>query len=507
MLHLARRPAPAVAAFLLLAGAASAAAAQDACKVDYNRPNEVKNLYLAIDFRKDRKSITDAIRGLTSKWDKVGNLPASHLLLSRALMWHASQPDAPSTARRGDLGYATSPEQTIDLFSEIEKETAEFERLAPGCSSETDPIRRFVMLKALNQSVEYINFQSSDQAVVAGKLDTARTLLERAIRLTPDLPYGHFYMSFVARRQNNTAAERAALRKVVELATKDAVAKDTSLASTRRDALINLGMSYYNEAQQASEAERVKPAAEAAQLFRTLLGEYPTDAEAAKVQNVLNSSLAMSGDSAATNRIFEDMLTNPAKYGEDQLVSAGIAQFDGGKGNPERSLRFFEAALSNNPNQRDALNNALNLYYRLKSYDKLVALGPRFLAIEPNLATTYQLIGYAYQELAKAEKTPARKKVLSDSSKKYVDGAAKLPVTVQIEQLAYDGTTYTVSGTAESNSAAAKSAKIRFEFIDKSGKVVASEEAPISVAAGGSTKFSISVKQPGITGYRYQPVM
>ncbi|HKG95963.1 MAG TPA: hypothetical protein VKA84_28885, partial [Gemmatimonadaceae bacterium] len=441
MLHV-RRPATAAAAAAaaatlaaLLAGAAvmpASVAAQDACKIDYNKPSEIKSLYLAIDFKKDRKSIGDAMRALTAKWDKMASLPAAHLLVGRALMWYASQPDAPATMRRGDLGYATNPEQTVDLVAEMERESAEVDRLVPACRSETDAVRRFVLMKSLNQSVEYINFQSSDQALVKGKLDTARALLERAIRVTPELPYGHFYMSFVARRQNDTTAERAALRRVVELATKDAVLKDTSLASTRRDALINLGMSYYSEAQAAPEGQKARPSGEATSYFRTILAEYPNDAEAAKVQNVLNSSLAMSGDTAATQRIYDDMLANPTKYSDDQLVSTGIQLFNGGKGSPERALRFFESALTVNPNQRDALNNSLNLYYRLKQYDKLVASAPRFLTIEPNLITTYQLIGYAYQELSKAEKDAARKKALSDSSKKYVEGGTKLPVSVQI---------------------------------------------------------------------------
>src|SRR5215208_698360 len=427
MLHV-RRPATAAAAAApaatlaaLLAGAAvmpASVAAQDACKIDYNKPSEIKSLYLAIDFKKDRKSIGDAMRALTAKWDKMASLPAAHLLVGRALMWYASQPDAPATMRRGDLGYATNPEQTVDLVAEMERESAEVDRLVPTCRSETDAVRRFVLMKSLNQSVEYINFQSSDQALVKGKLDTARALLERAIRVTPELPYGHFYMSFVARRQNDTTAERAALRRVVELATKDAVLKDTSLASTRRDALINLGMSYYSEAQAAPEGQKARPSGEATSYFRTILAEYPND------------------DTAATQRIYDDMLANPTKYSDDQLVSTGIQLFNGGKGSPERALRFFESALTVNPNQRDALNNSLNLYYRLKQYDKQVASAPRFLTIEPNLITTYQLIGYAYQELSKAEKDAARKKALSDSSKKYVEGGTKLPVSVQIEQLA-----------------------------------------------------------------------
>ena len=511
MLHVVRARsaayAAAAAALLTLASAPVAAAAQEACKIDYNKPNEVKNLYLAIDFKKDRKSITDAMRSLTSKWDKVQNLPAAHLMVGQALMWHATQPGATATVRRGDVGFATMPDQTIDLYAEMERAAAEVERLAPGCGSETEMIRRVVLQRALNQSVDYINFQSTDQAMVRAKMDTARTLLDRAIRVMPTLPYGHYYLSFVARRMNDTTAERAALRKVIELTPKDAIAKDTSLATTRRDALINLGMSFYTQAQTASEAQRAAPAGEAVGILRTLLAEYPNDPEAAKVQNVLNSSLSLSGDTAATARVHDDMLANPAKYGDDQLVTTGMQLFNGGKGSTERALRFFEAALVVNPNQRDALNNSLNLYYRLKQFDRITTVGPRFLTIEPNLASTWQMIGYAYQEMAKAEKDVARKKTLNDSAKKYIDGSNKLPVTIDIQQLAYDGTKYSVSGTAENATPGAKNTKVRFEFLDKSGKVVASEEAPLNLGNGGSAKFKVEVSGSGIAGYRYQPIM
>src|SRR5215208_4426189 len=138
MLHTARRPATAATAAVLvalMAGVAAPAAvgAQEACKIDYNKPSEVKNLYLAIDFKKDKKSIGDALRALTTKWDKVQTLPAAHLLVGRALMWYASQPDAPTTARRGDLGFATNPDQAIDLVAEMDRESAEVDRLLPAC--------------------------------------------------------------------------------------------------------------------------------------------------------------------------------------------------------------------------------------------------------------------------------------------------------------------------------------------------------------------------------------
>ncbi|HKG95353.1 MAG TPA: FxLYD domain-containing protein, partial [Gemmatimonadaceae bacterium] len=66
---------------------------------------------------------------------------------------------------------------------------------------------------------------------------------------------------------------------------------------------------------------------------------------------------------------------------------------------------------------------------------------------------------------------------------------------------------YTVTGMAENNTPGEKNTKIRFEFLDKTGKVVASEEAPLTIANGGAAKFTVEVRQPGIAAYRYQPVM
>jgi hypothetical protein len=130
------------------------------------------------------------------------------------------------------------------------------------------------------------------------------------------------------------------------------------------------------------------------------------------------------------------------------------------------------------------------------------------VSIDPSHAENWKLLGYAYAMLQPEEKDPAKKKMLTDSIVKYSTLADNMTTDVTIEEFSARPTTATIDGQiANMDSKATKNYEIKFEFLDKDGKVVATKSATIAGVGPTSAKaFKVEVEAPGITWFRYAPV-
>jgi hypothetical protein len=70
------------------------------------------------------------------------------------------------------------------------------------------------------------------------------------------------------------------------------------------------------------------------------------------------------------------------------------------------------------------------------------------------------------------------------------------------------GATASVDGMVQNlDTKATKTYQLKFEFLDKDGKVVATQETSVGpVAPGTSKSFKIEVDKPGVAWFRYAPV-
>src|SRR5437762_8087682 len=130
-----------------------------------------------------------------------------------------------------------------------------------------------------------------------------------------------------------------------------------------------------------------------------------------------------------------------------------------------------------------------------------------------------------YQEKAKAtkaaaEKTgPGGKKVPMDPAivklfnaqndslltffKKFQDA----PVKVTFNLFAHDGGKHTLGGTVENLSAETKSYDVKFEFLDATGKVIATSTAKLDAVAPKTSKpFRVTADGEGVVAFRYAPI-
>jgi hypothetical protein len=132
----------------------------------------------------------------------------------------------------------------------------------------------------------------------------------------------------------------------------------------------------------------------------------------------------------------------------------------------------------------------------------------QLVAIDPSHAENWKLLGYAYAMMQPEEKDPAKKKALTDSIVKYSTLADEMKTDVTIEEFSVQPAKASVDGNiANLDDKATKTYQIKFEFLDKDGKVVDTKEMSVGPVAPTSAKaFKIEVDKPGVAWFRYAPV-
>ena len=96
---------------------------------------------------------------------------------------------------------------------------------------------------------------------------------------------------------------------------------------------------------------------------------------------------------------------------------------------------------------------------------------------------------------------------LVDSALKYNDVMQKLPARVAFTEFTPTEAKTTLGGTITNNTAAQRSFSFKVEFIDKSGKVVGSQDVSVGpVAPQKSATFSATATGAGIVAFRYNPI-
>ncbi len=465
---------------------------------------------------KQKQAVRDGMKALMDKSAKPDAILAADYMTRAYYFWLADAA-LPATVKRSEIGLVDQPDATINLFTAIDSTMTAMEKAAPACKdAETARYRRALWATLINASVPYLNVQpGTDSTAYKRAIDSASTLLTFANAMNPEDPRGYFYYSYVGQKKGDNAGAIAALNKAIQLSTPEAIAKDTALKQVRRDAMLNLGVIYQNQAETLSGDAKKQAALSAANAFRAYLAANPDSPDVAKVQAALTRVLMVSGDESALASIKEDMLKNPKKYSDAQLIAAGAEAFNKDNksdANRELAARYFTAALETNPNSRDALFNLLNMQATLKKYDDVLVTGPKLIVIDPNNATTFHQIAYAYQELAKTTTDSKLKKARTDSAMAYAAKEAKMGAVVTVQAVERDASRYGLHGIIENKQKTPQKLTVHFEFLDGQGNVVGSADAKgltasapgtFTVNPNGKEPFEVYLDKPGIMAYRY----
>ena len=479
---------------LALVASTSAGAQASACKINDSSPYQLASAKTYLnkvrgtgkENEKDDR-LRDAIGVLTKEPEKIKNDLGREWHLAQALwLWTKRSPNKP-VMTRGELGFTTRTNEQVDLLAATDSVLTAVETRAPQCADSVERFRRDLWTPIINAAIQ----------ITEANPDSAEKLANRSLIIFRDTPHAYNLLANIATKRDDKTEMVARLRKVIEVS-----GTDTANREMRHNAMYNLGVALTTQADAAQGADKARLYGEARSVFEAYLKEKPTDANA---QAGLSRALQATGDTAAIGNIFGAMLTNPSAYTELQLFEAGV-----GAARAQRAAdaaKLFEAGLERNPYYRDALYNLANMYMGLQEGDKMLPVARRLVEVDPSNPNNWTLLAASYQTLAKKESNAARKKALNDSVVKYIEMGDKLPVAVTFSAFDHAGATHRLVGNVENRSAAAKTFKARFEFLDATGKVVATKEQSIGpVPAKERMQFEVIVDQAGIVAFRYAPL-
>lgn len=492
-------------ATLTLSGQAGAQAAAAECRIDTDKPGQLKNAKNALaraiaGIGDPTKSASDAIKELDKNGAKIRsqNEVGYNMMLGQTYAWFLARPGQPGVVRRADIGHTTEPEGTVDLLSAADAAFDAVERAAPGCAAELNDYRRPAWAPLVNAAAELIN---SDQ------LDSAEKLIGRADVIYQGAPHTSYFTAIIAQKRNDLPGAIAANKKTLDMITAEQAAKDEGTGQIRNQVMYNYAVLLAAQADMQSGDPQKATAKQAAAAYKTFIEAYPNDDQKTSAQAGMGRMLAVLGDTAAVASVFNEMLAAPSKYTDSQLLEGGTSAFNARR--YDDAAKLFEGVLQRNACHRDALFNLANTYWSKNDWTKMMPVARRLAAVDPHNADAWQLMAIAYKgrgDAAKAAKNLPLERAMYDTAVKNVERKNALTSHVTFSQFSHDGAKHILRGTVENTSAKAATYTIRFEFLDSECKAVAAEEVTVGpVEPKQSAPFVAEVNQTGIVSFRYAP--
>jgi tetratricopeptide (TPR) repeat protein len=495
----------AMLAALTLGGAEAAAQQAAACKIDTDKPGQLKtaknSLARAIAGIGDaNKSASDAVKELDKNGAKIRgqNEVGYQMILGQTYAWFLARQGQPQVVRRADIGHTVQPEATVDLLAAADSAFDVVERLAPGCAGETSEYRRPAWAPMVNAAAELIN---SDQ------LDSAEKLIKRADVIYQGSPHTSYFSAIIAQKRNDLGAAIAANKRTLDMITAEQAAKDEGTGQIRNQVMYNYAVLLAAQSDAQTGDQQKATAREAVAAYKAFLDAYPSDEQRTSAQAGMGRMLAVMGDTAAVASVLNEMLADPSKYTESQLLEAGTNAFNARRF--DAAAKLFESVLQRNAYYRDALFNLSNTYWSQNQWDKMLPVAERLTQVDPNNPDSWQLLAIAYKgrgDVAKAAKNLAVERAMYAAAVNQVERKNALASRVTFTQFSHDGPKHTLRGTVENVSTKPATYTVRFEFLDKDGAAVAAKEVTVGpVEPKKTAPFTVEVNQTGIVAFRYAP--
>ncbi|HEY5085903.1 MAG TPA: FxLYD domain-containing protein, partial [Gemmatimonadaceae bacterium] len=232
------------------------------------------------------------------------------------------------------------------------------------------------------------------------------------------------------------------------------------------------------------------------------------DARVARAQSEAAQIALALKDTAEYTRIYAPVLANPAKYGDQAVLNAGVIATQAGR--VPDAVTLFSAVVDRNPYQRDALKNLAASYIGNKQSAKVVPIVDRLVALDPNNSSNWELYAYAYSGLLKNTKDPKLTKAYTDSLVKYDTTSKKLTPNVEVREFSISSAdrSVTLGGTIENLGTTPKSYTMQVEFVDKTGTVVGTQSVSVGpIAPKATAPFKATVQATNVVGYRYKRIV
>lgn len=490
------------AALLLVvapAGYAQTTTAAAVCEPNQSTPASVaratlflQKAFSAMKGGSPAKDLREAIGQLSDPAAAAQNPIGTNLMLGQAYVLFLQTPGATGIMRRGDLGFTTNPDAVIDIYAAADSAFDVVEARSPECVQTAIQWRQQApWLAVTNNAINALN---------ANKLDSAEQYAKWSLYLSDRVPYAYTVLAGVAKARN----DHANAMKFWQQALKSAEG-DTAYNDVRLKTYYEMSTDAAARADAATGAAKQAAAREAITALQGYLAATPNDYQTtAALQNMTRMYIAL-GDTARIAEVYAPIIKNPTSWGESTLLQAGVTATRYNR--TADAVRLFEAALQNNPYQRDALNNLAASYINAGQFDKVPGLVTRLLALDPNNPDNVLMNAYLYSGLLKAAKTAKDKKLYTDSLVYYSGKSEKMPLKVTFTEFSRTDTDVAIAGEVENRGTASKSFNIYFEFIDKTGAVVASQQTTVGpIAPKGKQTFRVKADAKNVAGYRYRPI-
>lgn len=428
---------------------------------------------------------------------------ARNFLKGEAYVLILMRPNARAVTTRGELGLTKDPTATIDLFAAADSAFTAVERASPDCVP---------LIKQWRQQKPWLNtLNSAINALNAGQLDSAETYAKRALVLDRNAPYAYSVLGSVAQNRRNStadAAQRAALgRTAAEYwrQTLTAAGTDTLYDDVRSKTRYELAAAASERAELETGAARRAAAREAIKPWQDYIAVASEDLLLANAIDQLASMYQAAGDSAKIPEIYAPQIASPSKFGELTLVHAGVVATRNGR--YADAVTLFNAALAQNPQSRDAINNLAASYIHNNEFKKAFPLIDRLVAVDPSNPDNPLLYAFAYQGLYNGTKDKKLQKIYVDSLVYFNNKSENAPVKLSVTEFTRRPGETLLNGTIRNLGKTPKTYSLTVEFVDKSGAVVATETASVGpVAANATQNFRINLQKGGVYGYRYKPL-
>jgi tetratricopeptide (TPR) repeat protein len=513
------------------------AQAQKSCEVNEGRPSPVGRATLAVQVASSTqdpsaaaRQLTSAVKFLTDNGEKMDNQVGRNLVLGKALVLWSMQPNVELVTRRGSLGYSVNPDAMVDLAAAIDTAFKVVETANPECIAETSRWRsQRAWVGLVNKAIERLN---------ADDVDAAAQAAQTAIVMNPYGPYGYVVLANVKQKQNKSSEAFGLYQRAI-----DAASRDTSYDEIRRQSLIYLGNLAADSAELVTDTTARRPYVQTAQAaFEKVLADKGADDLRENARSGMCRVAIAAGDTSVLRTMYKDPLTAPGGFGYSDLMNAGVCMARAEM--VTEATQLFQAAYEKNPYHRDALSNLAIMHLRKDNHDAAIPLAERLVSVEPNNPENHQLLVLAYAGVAKRArearlagsakaapatkgKTPAKAapagprlsqaaqdslfKIEQEFNAKAVaanEKREKLAFKVSLSDFSITDEKSTVAGTVQNTGSADKDVTVKVDFLDRTGRVVATKEAAVgNVAAGRSGRFSVTTT-PGkeVAAFRYAPI-
>lgn len=499
-------------AAVALAVVTARAAGQDVCRIDYNRPGQVKDARNAVVTtelgnrppEEARKAYARAVTLLTREPERVrGNMLARNAILGHALINLALLPETPDAVPRGQVGFMTETDAMIDLIAAADTALDAAEAENPACKEETEGPRRKAYAQLVNDAVNAYNERQIDQAEAKAS---------RAVLIYDGYPLAYIaynVLGNIRQTKDDVPGAVQAFKRMVELAT------DSTAVEERKNGIMVVSELLNQQAEAAPEGDaRNAKYAEQIAFLEQYAKEYPEDV---KLQAAVAMAQLRSGNADAARRLFDDMVNSPDKYSDIQIMEAGVTAARAEQN--AFAAQLFEAALKKNPYSRDALFNLAAVYDGAEQYDKMPPVLEKLLNVDPENPDNYQLLARYWQARARALRPAAEGKEPPDpayvaweeANNKLLDAFTRMqeaPVRVSFTLFSHDSGSHVLAGNVENRTDEQKNYTLKFEFLDATGAVLDTRDVPVEGVAGkGSKAFRVEIaEKPGIVAFRYAPL-